>query len=147
MRHERVSKNTRQYLEQTHAAELVGEAEEARLLASLGKYPNKSIWQRRRRMGKGGRSVLLSPFGLVEVVKDIGFVVSRNDAPLYHTTCRPGRPSIFFTRAAAQAAARAALGAGLGRLCARARLPAVRLGRLSAPATDHVRAAAGVGRG
>lgn len=112
MRYERVSKRHQEYLEQVHASELMGVAEEAHLLA--GKYPAKITWQRRRRMGRHGRRVLLSPFGFIEVQCDVGFVVSRNDAPLRHSTCRPGRPSIFRSAAAAMAAAERHLALGWG---------------------------------
>ena len=72
--------------------------------------------------------MLLSPFGMVEVWNVGWFVVLRNDAPLYHASCRTGRlgggasarlGSIFLSHAAAQSAAELHLALGWGD-CARA---------------------------
>jgi hypothetical protein len=124
VRHKRVSDSTN--LERKHAGfELVGEAEEARLMAARNKYPNKLAWRRRRRTCVRGRpcgTEVLTPFGLVEVWDIGGFAVLRNDAPLYHSTCRTDRfggdnarrASIFLSDAAAQAAAELHLALGWG---------------------------------
>ena len=123
MRHKRVSDSTN--LERKHGGfELVGEAEEARLMAAVNKCPNKLAWRRRRTCERGrpcGTEVL-TPFGLVEVWDIGGFAVLRNDGPLYHSTCRTGRfggdnarrASIFLSNAAAQAAAELHLALGWG---------------------------------
>ena len=124
--HDRVQESTKQSLEIAHGGfELVGEAEEARLLAALNRYPNRLTW-RRRCTYKSGRpcvAEISGPFGLVEVWDTAGYVVLRNDAPLYHATCRTGRlgggasarlGSTFLSHAAAQAAAELHLPLGWG---------------------------------
>jgi hypothetical protein len=118
------SDSSRQYLERTHAGfELVGEAEEARLLAALNRYPSKLTWPRRHifKRGRPPGAQISSPCGLIEVWADIGFAVLRNDAFLYHDSCRTKRgggsarrPSEFLSLAAAQAAAELHLALGWG---------------------------------
>ena len=65
--HDRVQESTKQSLEIAHGGfELVGEAEEARLLAALNRYPNRLTW-RRRCTYKSGRpcvAEISGPFGL-----------------------------------------------------------------------------------
>jgi hypothetical protein len=93
-------------------------------MAALNKYPNKLAWRRRRTCERGRPcgTEILTPFGLAEVWDIGGFAVLRNDAPLYHSTCRTGRfggdnarrASIFLSHAAAQAAAELHLALGWG---------------------------------
>ena len=136
---QRISASTRQFLEKTKATELVGEAKEKRLLSSVSKYPRKLTWRQRT-----DRSELLSSFGLIEVWADDGFIVLRNDAPLFHPTCRA--VSVFLTLIGT-GGCRAALLVGVGRLRARAGLLGVRVGRRVVPgAGDHAPAGAVAGR-
>ncbi len=100
-----VAASTRAFLERTQEQELVGEAQEAAIVAALGNYQGKlgrlfTTWIHKR-----GRSSLLSPFGLLEIWSGKGFTATRNGAPLRHDSCRPERASIFLTREAAQVAA------------------------------------------
>jgi hypothetical protein len=109
-----VAASTRAFLERTQEQELVGEAQEAALVAALNQYQGKlgrlfTTWIHRRERSS------LPPFGLLEVqCDDHGFVVARNGAPLQHSTCRPGRASIFLTRQAAQVAAELNMTLGWG---------------------------------
>jgi len=123
MGRDRISKRKRQFLERYHEGfELVGDAEEARLLAALDKRPNKLTWQRRYNPLEPHDTGRFTPFGWLEVRSaGGGFQAYRNDDPLCHATCRaqPGRertrwPSLFVTRAAAQAAAELHLALGWG---------------------------------
>jgi hypothetical protein len=109
-----VAASTRAFLERTQEQELVGEAQEAALVTALNQYQGKlgrlfTTWIHRRERSS------LPPFGLLEVqCDDHGFVVARNGAPLQHSTCRPGRGSIFLTRQAAQVAAELNMTLGWG---------------------------------
>jgi hypothetical protein len=122
MGRDRVSKQTKQFLERSHGGfELVGDAEEARLLAALGKHPSQLKWRRRYNRGAPDETGIFSPFGWLEA-RSIGggFNALRNDEPLCHATCRvrPGSssrwPSLFVTRGAAQAAAELHVAQGWG---------------------------------
>ena len=113
MGRDRVAKCAKKALEDCHAGfELVGDAEEARPLEALNKRPRKLTWRRRYNKNVPSDTGICSPYGWLEV-RGVGeFKVYRNDEPLCHTTCRlqPGCestrwPSLFVTRAAAQAAA------------------------------------------
>jgi hypothetical protein len=122
MGRDRVPKQMKQVQEQFHGGfELVGDAEEAHLLAGLNKRPNKLTWQRRYNALAPDDTGIFTPFGWLEVrsAGGGGFNAYRNDEPLYHTTCRtqPGgegrrSPSRFVTRTAAQAAAELHLAQG-----------------------------------
>jgi hypothetical protein len=100
----------RQFLERFHEGfELVGDAEEARLLAALEKRPNKLRWQRRYNPLEPQDTGIFTPYGWLEVRRGSGFCAHRNDVRL----CRAG-PALFLTRAAAQAAAELHLAQGWG---------------------------------
>ena len=122
MGRDRVPKQMKQVQERFHGGfELVGDAEENRLLAALNKCPSKLTWRRRYNRDAPHDTGIFSPFGWVEVCSiGGGFNALRNDEPLRHATCRvqPGSgsrwASLFVTRAAAQAAAELKSCAGLG---------------------------------
>ena len=82
---DRVPKSIKQVLEQYHGGfELVSDAEEARLLAALIKYPSKLTWRRRYNKDVPSDTGICSPYGWLEVHGVGGFIVSRNDEPLCH---------------------------------------------------------------
>lgn len=122
MGRDRVPKQMKQVQERFHGGfELVGDAEENRLLAALNKCPSKLTWRRRYNRDAPHDTGIFSPFGWVEVCSiGGGFNALRNDEPLRHATCRvqPGSgsrwASLFVTRAAAQAAAELNLAQGWG---------------------------------
>ena len=100
---------------------MVGDAEEARLLAALNEHPSKLSWRWRCNKDVPSDTGICSPYGWLEVRGVGGFNVYRNDEPLCHSTCRvqPGGehgrwPSLFVTRAAAQAAAELHMAQGWG---------------------------------
>jgi hypothetical protein len=111
-------------LEDCHAGfELVGDAEEARLLAALNKRHSKLKWRRRYNKDVPSDTGLCTPYGWLEVRGGVagGFNVYRNDEPLCHNTCRvqPGCdrsrwPSLFVTRTATEAAAELHMAQGWG---------------------------------
>ena len=89
MGRERVPKCMKQALESCHAGfELVGDAEEARLLAALNEHPRKLKWRRRYNKDVPSDTGVCSPYGWLEVRGVGGFNVYRNDEPLCHSTCR-----------------------------------------------------------
>jgi hypothetical protein len=64
MGRDRISKRKRQFLERYHEGfELVGDAEEARLLAALDKRPNKLTWQRRYNPLEPQDTGIFTPYG------------------------------------------------------------------------------------
>jgi hypothetical protein len=119
MSRDRVPKYIKQVLEHCHGGfELVGDAEEARLLAAL---PSKLTWRRRYNKDVPSDTGICSPYGWLEVRGVGGFNVFRNDEPLCHTTCRVQLgsedacwSSFFVTRAAAQAAGESHMAQGWG---------------------------------
>ena len=68
--------------------ELVGDAEEARLLAALNRRPSKLTWRPRYNKEVPSDTGICSPYGWLEVRGVGGFKVYRNDEPLCPTTCR-----------------------------------------------------------
>lgn len=123
MGRDRVPKQMKQVQERFHGGfELVGDAEEARLLAALNKCPSKLTWRRRYNRDAPHDTGIFSPFGWLEVCSiGGGFNAFRNDEPLCHATCRVQPacersrwPSLFVTRAAAQAATELNLARGWG---------------------------------
>ena len=125
MGRDRVSKQMKQVQERFHGGfELVGDAEEARLLAALNKCPSKLPWRRRYNRDAPYDTGIFSPFGWLEVCSiGGGFNAFRNDEPLCHATCRVQPacersrwPSLFVTRAAGTGSDGAKPCAGLGGL-------------------------------
>ena len=122
MSRDRVAKCAKRAFERYHGGfELVGDAEEAHLLAALNNRPNKLTWRRRYNKDVPSDTGVCSPYGWLEVHGVGGFIVSRNDEPLCHASCRvrgggeDGRwPSLFVTRAAAEAAAELHMAQGWG---------------------------------
>ena len=90
MGRDRVPKQMKQVQERFHGGfELVGDAEEARLLAALNKCPSKLTWRRRYNRDAPHDTGIFSPFGWLEVCSiGGGFNAFRNDEPLCHATCR-----------------------------------------------------------
>jgi hypothetical protein len=119
MGRDRIPKLIRQVQEKYWGSELVGDAEEARLLRE---HPIQLKWRRGYNREAPNDIGIFTPRGWLEA-RSIGgaFSAYRNDEPLCHATCgvEPGCgkrrwPSMFFTRAAAQAAAEMNLAKGWG---------------------------------